>query len=78
VDIVWIGGHFVDGSLRLYLPYAGRDGVFVDIVGIGGHFVDRSLRLNLPYTGRDVEFLGSAAISSVGAYVTTYLTMAGM
>jgi hypothetical protein len=51
----------------VYLLYAGSGGFFVDIVGIGGHFADR-----------DVKFLGSAAISSTGAYVTTYLTLAGI
>jgi hypothetical protein len=39
----WIGGHFIDGSLRHYIPYTGRD---VDVVGIGGHFVDKCLDLS--------------------------------
>jgi hypothetical protein len=50
----------------------------MDVVRIGGHFVDGSLRLKIPHTGRDVEFFGSAAISSTGDYVTTYLTLAGI
>ncbi len=77
--IPWIGGHFIDGSLRLYyITYTG--GMWTSsgsaVISSTGACVSTYLTL------AGMEFLstlsGLAAISLTGAYVSTYLTLAGM